>query len=128
MSSEKWNIDGDYFESCNCEVLCPCLLTGAAPTEGHCDVVLAIHIDKGKYGSVDISGLNVVQAATTPGKMSAGNGTLAVYVDNRANPEQRKALEQIFSGAAGGQPSLLGPMFSKVLPAKAVPISYSSSG
>ncbi len=43
-SKQSWKIQGEYFESCNCEVLCPCLLSGAQPlrpTEGHCDVVLA---------------------------------------------------------------------------------------
>jgi len=24
-----WRISGEYFESCNCEVLCPCLLSRA---------------------------------------------------------------------------------------------------
>ena len=41
MANEGWRIEGEYFESCNCELLCPCLLTQAkvSPTEGHCDVV-----------------------------------------------------------------------------------------
>ncbi len=124
----RWKIDGEYFESCNCEFLCPCLLFGSRPTEGHCDVVLAFHIEKGNYGSVDLSGLNAVQALTTPGVMTAGGGTLAVYVDDRANPDQRAALERIFTGAAGGPPSLFGPMISKLLPTKAAPISFSASG
>ena len=130
MSTAKanWQIEGEYFESCNCEVLCPCLLTGARPTEGHCDVVLAFRIDKGKYGAVDLAGLNAVQALTTPGVMSAGNGTLAVYVDSRANAEQRAALESIFTGAAGGPPSIFGPMIAKVLPTKSAPITFGSQG
>ena len=78
MSSESWRIDGDYFESCNCELLCPCLLSSAQarPTEGHCDVVLGIRIAQGNYGAVDISGLNAVQAMMTPGAMAKGGGTL----------------------------------------------------
>jgi hypothetical protein len=130
MSNESWHIDGEYFESCNCELLCPCLLSHAQarPTEGHCDVVLGIHIKQGKYGNVDISGLNAVQAMTTPGVMSKGNGTLAVYVDSRANDEQRAALEAIFTGAAGGPPSLFGPMVSTLLPTKTAPIEFNSDG
>ena len=40
MTTQKphWTLAGEYFESCNCEILCPCLLLGARPTEGHCDV------------------------------------------------------------------------------------------
>jgi len=130
MSNESWRIDGDYFESCNCELLCPCLLSHAQarPTEGHCDVVLCIHIKQGNYGNVDISGLNAVQAMTTPGAMAKGNGTLAVYVDSRGNDPQRAALEAIFTGAAGGPPSLFGPMVSNLLPAKTAQIEFKSDG
>ncbi len=109
-AKQSWKIQGEYFESCNCEVLCPCLLSGATaqPTEGHCDVVLAFRIDKGNYGAIDISGLNAAQALITPGPMAQGGGTLAVYVDNRATSEQRAALEAIFTGAAGGRPRSSG--------------------
>src|SRR5882762_1529611 len=104
IAKESWRIDGEYFESCNCEVLCPCILSGsqARPTEGHCDVVLAFHVNRGNYGKTDIAGLNAVQALITPGPMAQGNGTLALYVDSKANAEQRAALEAIFSGGAGG--------------------------
>ena len=121
IAKQPWKIQGEYFESCNCEVLCPCLLSDAQPrdpTEGHCDVVLAFRIDKGNYGATDISGLNAAQALITPGPMAQGGGTLAVYVDSRGSSEQRAALEAIFSGAAGGPPSLFGPMISKILAAK----------
>jgi hypothetical protein len=60
MANDIWRIEGEYFESCNCELLCPCLLSNAQarPTEGHCDVVLAIHIRNGNYGTTDLSGLS----------------------------------------------------------------------
>ena len=128
--AESWRIEGEYFESCNCEVLCPCLLSNAQarPTEGHCDVVLGFHIGKGNYGKVDLSGLHAVQALSTPGPMSQGGGTLAVYIDNRGNDHQRAALEAIFTGAAGGPPSLFGPMVTKLLPTKPAPIEFTSDG
>jgi hypothetical protein len=130
MSNQNWRIEGDYFESCNCELLCPCLLSHAQarPTEGHCDVVLATHIARGNHGNVDLSGLNVVQALTTPAEMSKGNGTLAVYVDSRANDAQRAALEAIFTGSAGGPPSLMGGMVAKRLPTKSAEINFNSDG
>ena len=129
-TKESWHIEGEYFESCNCEMLCPCLLSHAQarPTEGHCDVVLATHIGRGSYGKVDLAGLNAVQALTTPGEMSKGGGTLAVYVDSRATSEQRAALESIFTGDAGGPPSLLAGMIAHRLPTKPAPITYSSDG
>jgi hypothetical protein len=130
MANESWKIEGEYFESCNCELLCPCLLSQAKvrPTEGHCDVVLAFHINRGSYGKTDLSGLNAVQAFTTPGPMAQGGGTGGVYVDGRANAEQRAALEAIFAGQAGGPPSLLAPMIAHRLPTKTAQIEFSASG
>ena len=130
MNDQNWRIEGDYFESCNCDLLCPCLLSHAQarPTQGHCDVVLAAHIEKGSYGSVDLSGLNAVQALTTPAEMSKGGGTLAVYVDRRANQMQRAALEAIFTGNAGGPPSLMSGMIATQLPTRSAEINFSSDG
>ncbi len=127
---EKWRIEGEYFESCNCELLCPCLLSHAQarPTEGHCDVVLAYHVNRGTYGSTDISGLNAVQALITPGPMAKGGGTLALYLDGRASADQRAALDAIFSGNAGGQPSFFNPMIANRLPTKVVTIDFSLDG
>jgi len=74
----QWQLSGEYFENCNCAVLCPCLVSTAAPltarpTEGVCDVVLAFHIEKGNYGSVSLDGLNVALAVHAPGPMADGN-------------------------------------------------------
>lgn len=44
---------------------------------------------------------------TTPGVTSEGNGTAAVYTDERADPRQRDALSVIASGQAGGPPVLI---------------------
>jgi|SRR5215813_12805463 len=128
--AQKWQIEGEYFESCNCELLCPCILSQlqTAPTEGHCDVVVAFQIRSGKFGSTDVSNLSAAIAVTTPGKMSEGNWTLAPYVDERATADQRKALETIFTGAAGGPMHLVAPLVSRVLPTKAVPIQFGSRG
>ena len=130
MNDQNWRIEGDYFESCNCDLLCPCLLSHAQarPTQGHCDVVLAAHIEKGSYGSIDLSGLNAVQALTTPAEMSKGGGALAVYVDSRANQVQRAALEAIFTGNAGGPPSLMSGMIARRLPTRSAEINFSSDG
>ena len=90
--------------------------------------MLAIRVKQGTFGKVDISGLNAVQAMMTPGPMAKGNGTLAVYVDIRGNEAQRAALEAIFTGAAGGPPSLFGPMIATRLPTKTAPIEFKSDG
>ncbi len=79
----KWHLSGDYFENCNCDVLCPCLVSPAAPltarpSQGECDVAMVFHIDRGSYGQVSLDGLNVAVVAHTPGAMADGKGSSAI--------------------------------------------------
>ncbi len=133
MASPKidWQLTGNYFENCNCEVACPCLFsTGpiltAKPTNGDCSVGNAFHIDRGKYGNVVLDSLNAVVMVHTPGVMADGNWSVALYLDARADDRQREALQAIFTGAAGGPMAGLAPLISKVLGVKTVPITYAS--
>lgn len=129
----KWTISGDYFENCNCSVVCPCLISTSAPltskpTQGACDVALVFHIDKGNYDGVKLDGLNVAIAVHTPGVMGQGNWTAAPYIDARANDQQTQALGAIFSGAAGGPMSIFAPLIANHLGPKKVPIQYRIDG
>ncbi len=130
MPSPPWQITGEYFESCNCEVLCPCLLSRAQarPTEGHCDVVVALHVDSGHYGDTPLEGLNAVFVVYSPGVMAQGDWTLACYVDERADAAQRQALEAICSGLAGGPLGRFASLITTRLPTKTVPIRFGSEG
>src|SRR5690242_14908651 len=63
-AQKKWQLTGDYFENCNCDVVCPCLVSPSAPltarpTQGACDVAIAFYIDRGDYDGVALDGLNV---------------------------------------------------------------------
>lgn len=122
-----WNVSGNYFEACNCDVCCPCVFM-SAPTTGDCGVLLAWHIDEGKYGSVPLDGLNVGLAAHSPGHMLKVKWDVALYLDERANPAQRDALGAIFGGQAGGEPAALGPLIGKVLGVKRAKIEYKAHG
>ena len=75
MTTQRWSLKGDYFESCNCDIRCPCILpvSPGTPTEGHCDVGLTFHIEEGDFDGVALGGLNFVVASFTPGRMGAGN-------------------------------------------------------
>jgi len=130
MTHPPWQISGEYFESCNCEVLCPCLLSRAQarPTEGHCDVVVAFHVDSGRYGDTPLDGLNAVLAIYTPDAMARGDWTVACYVDERAGAAQRQGLEVICSGQAGGPLGRFALLMTKRMPTKAVPITFTSEG
>ena len=129
----KWRLTGDYFENCNCDVVCPCLISPAAPltarpTQGVCDVALVFHIDKGSYGQFSLDGLNVAVVVHTPGPMADGNWTLGAYIDERADDEQTAALGAIFGGAEGGPMAAFAPMVGTHLGAKKVAIKYAING
>lgn len=129
----KWRLSGDYFENCNCDVVCPCLVSPSAPmtarpSQGVCDVALLFHIDKGNYDQTSLDGLNVAVVAHTPGPMGEGNWTLAAYIDERADDKQTAALGAIFGGAEGGPMAAFAPLVGKHLGAKKVPIKYAING
>jgi hypothetical protein len=129
----KWELSGDYFENCNCDVVCPCLVSAGAPmtarpSQGVCDVALVFHIDKGKYENVSLDGLNVAVVAHTPGAMGEGNWTLAAYIDEHADDQQMAALGAIFGGTAGGPMAAFAPLVGKNLGAKKVAIKYAIDG
>lgn len=111
----KWELEADYLQACNCDYGCPCEFS-APPTLGFCEGTGAWNITKGRYGDVSLSGLAVGFAAHWPKAIHEGNGTLALFVDERANEEQRQAILTICSGQAGGLPfEILATTFSKVL-------------
>jgi len=123
----KWSVSGSYFEACNCDVVCPCTFLHP-PTDGQCTVLLAWHIEKGKYGETALNGLNVALAAHAPGDMLKVKWNVALYVDEKATQAQRGALTQIFGGQAGGEPAALAPFIGKVLGVREVPIAYETKG
>ena len=129
----QWRLSGDYFENCNCSVVCPCLISTSAPmtsrpTEGVCNVAIAFHVDEGKYGNVRLNGLSAALAIHTPARMADGNWSVAAYIDSRADEKQAEALTAIFTGSAGGPLSQLAPLIGKVLGVKNVPITYKIYG
>src|SRR4029453_758922 len=128
--AEKWNIAGEYFESCNCDLICACFVQADTPRD-RCDAALVFHIANGTYGQTKLDDLNAVLVVSFPGpgKMRNGNWTAAVYVDEKGTKEQQEALGNIFSGKAGGTPgALFTGLVSKFLGVKATPISFQING
>lgn len=100
----KWTAEGDLFEGCNCNLLCPCHVSFRQPaTNVHCDTIWAVSINRGKYGDVDVAGLNAAIFLHSPGPIMAdGDWTSVLFVDDSSSPEQDEALRAIFSGTDGG--------------------------
>lgn len=123
----SWNVNGSYFESCNCEAACPCIFLGP-PTTGKCTVLVAWHIETGVYEGIALDGLNVVLAVDSPGHMAETPWRAALYLDDRASEDQSGALGAVFSGAAGGHPAVLGAHIGEVVGVAAAPISFEIDG
>src|SRR5215472_3020910 len=123
----KWHAKGDYFETCNCQTLCPCIFL-STPTEGNCTVLVGWHIESGQFANTSLKGLNVAAFFYSPGPMHDGNWSAALYLDSRASAEQSDALGKIFSGQAGGAPAVLQPLIAKVLGVKNADIAFHAEG
>jgi len=102
----NWSISGSYYESCNCQAVCPCRRLNGTPggnsTYGLCQFLLSWDIHDGEAGGVGLAGRQVVMAGfyadADPGKP----WSIKLFIDERAEPEQCLQLERIFLGRAGG--------------------------
>jgi hypothetical protein len=105
MTTLSWHADGQYFETCSCDFVCPCIPGQMAvpPTKGSCTFARAFRIDRGCYGTVSLDGL-------TPEEMGKGNWSVGVIADARASAEQRDAVTSIASGTAGGPMAALSAL------------------
>lgn len=111
-TAPKWHVAGDWFDTCKCQVPCPCSFA-QSPTTGDCDGVLAWHIREGAYGDVRLDDLNVLMLASFTGNAWAehSDAYAGVFLDERADDTQREALQMIFAGQAGGWPAEFVTMF-----------------
>lgn len=106
--STAWRVAGTYFESCNCDAICPCRSTGGAKgghsTHGLCDFALSWSIKQGSFGDTQLDGLTAVMVGSYIDTPKWTPWHIALLLDERATPEAQKALEEIFLGKAGGTP------------------------
>src|SRR5581483_1712146 len=124
-----WKLQGSYFESCSCDVVCPCTASfSLGATKDYCRVVLVFHVERGEIEGVDVGDLSVAAVADTPKVMSEGNWKLGVFIDAAASDEQAQKLGAVFSGSLGGPMSALGPLVSENLGVQREPIEFRDDG
>ena len=125
MKLVEWSMQGTEFVNCNCAWGCPCQFH-ALPTHGNCNAYSFVQIDRGRFGDVPLDGLRWGILASWPGAIHHGNGTFQSIVDERANPQQRAALEAISHGKETEPGKLIWQVFSttvtKLLPTLFKPI------
>src|SRR5262245_12237326 len=130
MATPAWNLNGQYYETCSCDFVCPCLLGQMAvtPTKGWCTFAMGFQIDRGTYGNVSLDGLGFIVLGYTPQEMAKGNWSVGLIADERANVEQRDAITAITSGSAGGPMSVLSSLVGKFLGVESAAILFDRKG
>ncbi|MGH7089354.1 MAG: DUF1326 domain-containing protein [Stellaceae bacterium] len=128
MAESAWSIEGQYFETCNCDFLCPCVSSNltAEPDNGDCKVALAFSIERGSKDGVRLDGVSFIVVACTPGAMAKGNWTVGLVIDERANAAQSDAILAIASGKAGGPMAHIAPAIGTFAGVERRPIQFAA--
>jgi hypothetical protein len=113
----SWRIAGDYFESCNCDAICPCRTVGGRAggrsTHGVCFGVLSWQIGEGHADGIDLAKLAAAFTIRYDDDEPGSPWSFVVHVDERGSPEQRDALAAILLGRLGGDDVLRLPWVRK---------------
>jgi hypothetical protein len=130
MATPSWQIKGNYYETCSCDFVCPCVPAHMTvrPTKGSCTFAMAYQIERGKYGDVSLDGLGFIVLGLTPEEMAKGNWSVGVIADERASAAQREAITAIASGSAGGPMAALSGLVGKFLGVESAPIRFERDG
>jgi hypothetical protein len=95
--ADRWMLRGVEYANCNCAWGCPCQF-GAASTHGHCEALVAGHIEEGTFNETKLDGLAWALLLHWPGEIAQGNGKEQAIIDERADPAQREGLRKILHG------------------------------
>ncbi len=124
-----WWAKGLIFENCNCQLLCRAHISWKQVCDyERCLGYWAFHVKEGAFGDIPLGGLNAFSFLDMPQVMADGGGTQAIYIDERAGPEQRRALEAILAGEAGAGFAVLAGFISHRLQTRYAPIRFEDEG
>jgi hypothetical protein len=98
-----WLLTGDYFETCSCDYVCPCVPTNMAgnPTKGYCNFAMVFNVESGNSDALKLDGLTFTVIGHAPEIMGKGNWSVGLIVDERIG-RAKQAITAIASGQAGG--------------------------
>jgi len=125
----SWSLKGSYFETCSCELMCPCNLSfDHGATYDYCRVTLVFAIADGEIEGTDVSGVKLAVIADTPKVMTEGNWRLGMFVDKDATDEQVDKLTAVFGGQKGGPMAGLAPLIGEMLGVERAAIEVMEDG
>jgi uncharacterized protein DUF1326 len=98
----SYRVRGAYFESCNCDTICPCRMIGGVPggrsSYGVCYGVLSWLIEEGNVGDLDLSGFAVALVYHYDDDEEGARWSLVLHVDARGDLPQQAALSELYLG------------------------------
>jgi hypothetical protein len=104
-----WRIAGPYFESCNCEAICPCRRVDGRPgsraTYQLCQFATAWTVAEGHHGEQDLAGRQMVMVGYWDEDERGAPWRVGVYADESASSTEREVLAQMVTGRLGGTPA-----------------------
>jgi len=123
-----WSIKGSYFETCSCELMCPCNMSfDHGATYDYCRVTLVFHIREGDVEGTDVGGVKLALVADTPKVMTEGNWRVGLFVD-AASDEAADKITAVFAGQLGGPMAGLAPLIGEMLGVERAPIEIVEEG
>ena len=100
MGDLSYRVRGSYFESCNCEAICPCrkigTVIGGRSTYGECYGVVSWRIESGDIDGIDVAGLSVALVYRYDDDEPGSPWSLVLHVDEGADRRQSAALKWLF--------------------------------
>ncbi len=124
-----WKIQGLLFENCSCQLICPAHVSFKQNcTHELCQGHWAAHIREGRYGETPLAGLNVAILFETPQRMYEGGWKETIYIDKRADSDQRAALESVLTGRVGGPWEVLAQFVETRFRTRFVDIEFKDEG
>jgi hypothetical protein len=81
-----WWMKGDWFDVCSCNLPCPCAFA-QAPTNNHCEGVMAYHVREGAYGDVRLDGLNRNDSYGISGEILTMLALFETYLQKDVRPQ-----------------------------------------
>jgi hypothetical protein len=124
-----WSLRGSYFETCSCDLMCPCNMSfDHGATYDFCRVTLIFNITDGEIEGTDVSGLKVAAIVDSPKVMTEGNWRLGMFVDERASDEQLEKLTAVFGGQKGGPMEMAASLVGEILGVERAPFELVEDG
>jgi hypothetical protein len=125
----SWHLKGSYFETCSCDLMCPCNLSfDHGATYDFCRVTLVFHVREGEINGTNIDGRKVALIADSPKVMTDGNWRVGLFIDEEATDEEVEKLAAVFGGQLGGPMAALAPLVGEMLGVERAPFEVEEDG